>query len=107
MTDTTTGPQRFAPTGERSIEEQIQSLTEAERGCFDNLKEKWAAKYPDQPFSDQMILRFARCSPGTEKFNEAASWKVMKKFDRKYLTLKAASMEEQLLSKVSVYNCCC
>jgi hypothetical protein len=104
MTDTvaaaSVGPQRFAPTGERPIEEQIGSLTTAERECFDNLTTKWAKKYPEQPFTDQMILRFARCSPGTEKFNEKASWKVMKKFDRKYLDLKAAGIEDQLLSKV-------
>ena len=94
------GPQRFAPAvGERTIEEQIASLSSTEKECFDTLKSKWNEKYPDQPFTDAMILRFARCSPGMEKFNEKAAWKVMKKFDRRYLHLKAAGMEDQLLSK--------
>lgn len=93
------GPMRFAPKGERSFEEQLSSLTEAERECFDNLKEKWQAKHEDIEFSDEMFLRFARCSPGKHKFVESASWKVMKKFNPRYLSLKAAPMEEQLLSK--------
>lgn len=93
------GPVRFAPKGERSIQEQIDSLEPSERECFDNLKKKWEDKHPDEPFPDAMYLRFARCSPGAKKFNESASWKVMKKFDRRYLTLKAADIEDQLLSK--------
>lgn len=91
------GPMRFAPKGERSIQEQIDALTEAEKACFDNLKKKW--EKDGEPFSDEMYLRFARCSPGTKKFNEKASWKVMKKFEKRYLDLKAADLEKQLASK--------
>ncbi len=46
-----------------------------------------------------MYLRFARCSPGPKKFNAKTAWKVMKNFDRKYLTLQATDMEDQLLTK--------
>lgn len=98
------GPMRFAGTGEKSIMEQIEALNSEEKKCFDDLKEKWNKKYPDQPFSDEMILRFARCSPGNDKFNSHASWKVMKKYDRRYLDLKAEKMEQQLLSKVRDMN---
>ena len=92
------GPMRFAPVGERSVIEQIAALSPPERECFDNLKTMWEAKNL-HPFSDAMILRFARCSPGTQKFNEKAAWKVMQKFDPRYLELTVASMEGQLRSK--------
>jgi hypothetical protein len=92
------GPMRFAPTGERSIAEQIAALTEAEKQCFDNLKAKWEKTY--EPFSDEMYLRFARCSPGKEKFNEKTAFKVMKSFPRRYLELNATDLEKQLATKV-------
>ena len=38
-------------------------------------------------------------SPGKNKFNQDTAWKVMKKFDTRYLTLTAASIEDQLLTK--------
>jgi CRAL/TRIO domain len=93
------GPMRFALKGEQSVEEQIQALTESEKACFDNLKMKWEEKHPDDGFSDSFYLRFARCSPGKEKFSEKAAWKVMKKFDKRYASLKAADLEKQLATK--------
>lgn len=92
------GPMRFAPVGERSTDEQIAALSSQEKQCFDKLKAKWEAK-KSHSFSDEMILRFARCSPGTTKFNEKTAWKVMQKFDPRYLELTAAGMEQQLRSK--------
>lgn len=92
------GPMRFAPTEERSIEEQIASLNEAEKKCFDNLKAKWEKTY--EPFSDEIYLRFARCSPGKEKFNEKSAFIVMKSFPRRYLELNAMKIEKQLATKV-------
>jgi hypothetical protein len=96
------GPMRFAPSkDERTTDEQIDSLDDqGERACFDALKTKWQDKYPEKAFSDEMLLRFARCSPGKKKFQTNNSWKVMRKFDHRYLSLKAATMEKQLLSKV-------
>jgi hypothetical protein len=95
------GPLRFAPSDEeRSLQAQLDALTDAERTCLDHLKSKWQAQYPQTPLSDAMVLRFARCSPGATKFNEKAAWKVMKHFDMRYLTLTASSLESQLLSKV-------
>jgi len=101
-TMTITGAERFSPSkDERSIEEQIAGLSKEEKECFDNLKAKWNKEFPDDShtLSDEMILRFAYCSPGEKKFNEKASWKVMKNFDRRFLSLKAVDLEEQLLSK--------
>lgn len=93
------GPMRFAHANERSITEQIAALTESEKACFDALKTKWEKSHADQPFSDEMYLRFARCSPGKKKFQKDASYKVMKRFDRRYLTLTASKLEGQLQSK--------
>lgn len=93
------GPMRFAPKDERSMEEQIASLSPSERECFDNLKARWEKKDRGYTFSDAMYLRFARCSPGPKKFNEEAAWRVMKKFDPRYLTLTAAQQEKQLLTQ--------
>lgn len=102
------GPMRFAPKGERSFLEQLEALSPEERQCFDNLKEKWnkhveenkeKGATPNHSYSDEMILRFARCSPGRKKFDESALWKVMKKFDPRYMTLTAEGLEEQLMSK--------
>lgn len=92
---------RFAPHGERTIEEQIAALTTDEKACFDALKSRWnAQKKKPHDYSDEMILRFARCSPGAKKFNEKTAWKVMHKFDaRYYLDLTATELEQQLLSK--------
>ena len=92
------GPMRFSPIGERSIEEQIAALTPEEKECFDTLKTKWERKITHS-YSDEMILRFARCSPGVKKFNDKAAMKVMLKFNPGYLELTAAVMEKQLLSK--------
>ena len=96
------GPNRFAAEGERPIGMQIASLSEEERVCFDNLRSRWKDLHPDRPFSDEMYLRFARCSPGKTKFNEMTAWRVMNRFDRRYLVLTAARLESQLLSKVRV-----
>lgn len=96
-----TGPMRFSTREERPISDQIAALSESERECFDTLKQKWQNKKPDEAdvFTDEMYLRFARCSPGKHKFKAEASWKVMKKFDQRYLSLRATSLESQLMSK--------
>mmetsp|Transcript_9104 Transcript_9104/g.16531 ORF Transcript_9104/g.16531 Transcript_9104/m.16531 type:complete len:343 (+) Transcript_9104:257-1285(+) len=95
------GPSRFAPRNdrERSISEQVASLTRKEKKCLENLKQRWETRNPDLPFSDSMYLRFARTSPGGKKFNEKASWEVMKKFDHHYLSLTAEVLEPQLMTK--------
>ncbi len=96
------GPMRFAPVNERPLQEQLDSLTPDEKKCFDELKSKWEREHPNEPFSDEMILRFARCSPGAKKFNTKTAWKVMQRFDRRYLTMKASDIEHQLMSQVLV-----
>lgn len=95
-------PERFAPPpGERTVQEQIDDLSPEEFECFENLKRRWSEKYPDEAdlFDDEMILRFAYCSPGPEKFNEAAAWKVMQNYDKRFLSLTATYLEEQLSTK--------
>ena len=94
------GPNRFAAKGERPISEQIASLSPEERECYNSLRIRWKALHPDRPYSDEMYLRFARCSPGKTKFNEKTAWRVMNRFDRRYLVLTASRLESQLLSKV-------
>lgn len=78
----------------------MASLTPEERGAVDTLKTTWETqtKVPHE-FDDAMYLRFARCSPGPKKFNPETAWKVMKKYDVRYLTLNAADLEAQLLTK--------
>mmetsp|Transcript_33925 Transcript_33925/g.50652 ORF Transcript_33925/g.50652 Transcript_33925/m.50652 type:complete len:275 (-) Transcript_33925:339-1163(-) len=93
------GPCRFAPVGEKSFSEQLASLSTEERACYDELKSRWEKKDRGFVYPDEMYLRFARCSPGPEKFNAKAAWKVMKNYDSRYLGLTAASMEKQILSK--------
>jgi hypothetical protein len=95
------GPMRFAPHRELSIRKQIVSLSRPERVCFENLKRKWERKNSDLPFTNEMYLRFARCSPGKRPFDEKESWSVMKDFDHHYLSLTAEVLEMQLLTKVS------
>ena len=95
------GPDRFDyRKGQRSIDDQIASLSEQQRECVENLKKRWEAENPDLPFSSEMYLRFARNSPGQRTFNEKASWVTMKNFDHRFLSLTAEALEEQLSTKV-------
>ena len=100
------GPERFAlPPNERSIDEQMASLSSEERKCFDTLKEKWYKEYAKERadlLEDAMILRFACNLPGKAKFNVKTAWKVMKRFNTRYLDLTLSSspkLERQLLTK--------
>jgi len=83
------------------VSKQIDDLKPEERACFDALKARWEKKLDKgrHPFSDEMYLRFARCSPGARKFNEETAYKVIKKFDPRYLTLTATGLEVQLRTK--------
>jgi hypothetical protein len=93
-------PLRFHHPEERTLEQQMASLTPEQRTCVATLKQKWEGQ-PSVPhqFDDAMYLRFARCSPGPTKFNVDSAWKVMKKYDGEYLNLTATQLEEQLLTK--------
>jgi len=93
------GPMRFAAKSEVTLAEQIAALNPDERACFDELKARWSKKDRGHTYSDLLILRFARCSPGLKKFDVDASFKVMEGFDARYLSLTAESMEKQLLTK--------
>lgn len=106
------GPARFAPKGERSFEEQLESLTKQEKSCYDTLKKRWEERVEEkklkgnksahsniQSFPDEMYLTFARCSPGSKKFDVESAWKVMKAYDQSFITLTASKLESQLESK--------
>lgn len=106
------GPARFAPVGERPLEEQLESLTKEERSCYDTLKERWEERVEEkqlkggkskhsgiQLFPDEMYLIFSRCSPGVKKFDVESAWKVMKNYDQRFLTITADKLESQLETK--------
>jgi hypothetical protein len=96
------GPKRFALTKERPLAEQLADLTPEQKACFEKLKADWSAKNNKNdapPFSDAMILRFARNSPGRTKFNARTAFKVMKRFDQRYLELTAEGLAAQLQTK--------
>jgi hypothetical protein len=101
------GPMRFAPQSkERSIRDQLDALSASERACLDHIKAKWESKkhgagggtHPEQHalFTDEMYLRFARCSG----FSDRSALKTMKKYPRNYQYLTAAALEQSLRSKV-------
>jgi len=92
------GALRFAPSKpERDIEEQLNDLAPSQRETFENLMDRWDERYRPQVMPDDVLLRFLRNS----QFDEKATWKVMRKFPKRYLTaLKAKNFENQLLSKV-------
>jgi hypothetical protein len=101
------GPIRFAPQAkERSIRDQLDALSASERACLEHMKSKWESKHAAAGagaaaeqyalFTDEMYLRFARCS----SFSDRSALKTMKKYPRNYQYLTAAALEQQLRSKV-------
>ena len=70
----------------RPIAEQIASLDERQAQCFAELKAYWEEQRKKKPsrleYSDEMILLFARCSPGNVKFNAKASRGPMLNFSK-------------------------
>jgi hypothetical protein len=101
------GPSRFAIdiTQQHSIHDQLLHLSMEEKMCYDNLKCKWEEAYKPFPYND-WYLRFAKCSPGPDKFNESTAWNVMLHFNRKYSSItqfNIQTVEEQLWKKVRPY----
>ncbi len=83
-----------------SFEDELNGLKNSEYSCFCSLKQKWEEEYPDSPFEDGMYLRFARWSPGGNAYDSRNAWKIMERYDRRYLTLTAESLKAQLMTKV-------
>ena len=79
----------------RTLQQQIDALTIDERRTVNALRIKWEARPNRPPFPSEWYLRFAQCSPGVP-FTMSTAWKVMKKFERRYLTLSITGMERQL-----------
>lgn len=98
------GPMRFAPEKvERTLEQQLDDLRDEERACFDAIMDRWDAKFPAETVPDDLVLRYARNSPGVP-YNAKASWNIMKKLygDKRIqhqLSIKAAAMDQQLMTK--------
>ena len=101
------GPSRFVPDKpERDIQEQLDALTAVERECVDALMDKWDERNPGEPLPDELILRYARNSPGNEAFRKKAAWNTMKALHGSqrekamhHLSLTASKMERQLETK--------
>jgi len=91
---------RKAPVSLRSYQQQMSSLSIEQRSCVIQLKTKWEerADRGNKPLPDEWFIRFAKCSPG-KPFDYTTAWKIMKKFDYRYLDLSILSMERQLLTK--------
>jgi hypothetical protein len=89
---------RFAPPGrERSVEDQINTLSSTERACLRLIKKRWQENNA-AGFTEQMYLRFARSSP-VHPFHVKATLKAMSKYSRRYDALSASLLEKQLRSK--------
>jgi hypothetical protein len=114
-------PHQYRQNRVRTIQEQIDGLSETQRHCFDELKSRWEmrcsrsgqndddgdgnADIPSNPFSDEVILRFARCAPAGPFVTESA-WKVMKKCNPRYMTLTARDLKQRRVrnAKRSIRN---
>jgi hypothetical protein len=87
------GPLRFAPIGERSLEEQVMSLNASDRRCYKNLKQRWddrkSKKGDSTDFPRDAILRFARNNMRNGQFFEEKAWRV-----RKCRSLRAQDFNE-------------
>lgn len=86
--------------GERSLEEQLASLTLAQRACVFALKTKWEEEEDEEKaYPEAFYLRFARCCPG-RPFDYPAALKAMRRFPHRYLQTSICNMTNQLLTKV-------
>eukprot|EP00339_Tiarina_fusa_P029991 CAMPEP_0117057156 /NCGR_PEP_ID=MMETSP0472-20121206/39666_1 /TAXON_ID=693140 ORGANISM="Tiarina fusus, Strain LIS" /NCGR_SAMPLE_ID=MMETSP0472 /ASSEMBLY_ACC=CAM_ASM_000603 /LENGTH=530 /DNA_ID=CAMNT_0004773903 /DNA_START=69 /DNA_END=1661 /DNA_ORIENTATION=+ len=104
------GPMRFSRKGERSLQEQLESLSEPNRQTYRLLVKKWndrARLGGGFPLTNDSILRFARNNCTYSKtdtghnliFQERKAWKAMRKFKKRFWKLTAAELEDQLRTK--------
>lgn len=89
---------------ERTVEQQLASLSLSQRACVCKLKSQWE-EYDGgkHVFPDDWYLRVARCSPG-DPFTFKSAWKVMKRFECHYFDLQMSKMEKSVLTKVSMHS---
>jgi hypothetical protein len=66
----------LAPPPQRSVEEQLDSLSTEEKAKFLELRKYWDSEKREVKYSDYMVLRLLRNSPGKDKFNLASATKV-------------------------------
>lgn len=86
---------------ERSLKDQLDSLTQRERNCFVILRQHWDTDHRAMP--GHMYLRFARFC----RFDIRQGRKLLSKFSDRYLSLTAAALEPQLMTRVSniLFHC--
>jgi hypothetical protein len=105
------GPMRFSRKGERSLQEQLESLSEPNRQTYEHLAKKWNDRARGGgrfPLTYEWILRFARNNCSYSKtntghnivFQERKAWKAMRKFKKRFSKLTiAGELEDQLRTK--------
>lgn len=104
------GPMRFFSHGERSLEDQIQSLSIPNKRAYNNLKQSWQDYQIkirsmggkrvsfDMPTSWHLrYLRFTAKKDGT--FNPQRAFQAEKKLKRRFLNLNVFVLERQLKTK--------
>jgi CRAL/TRIO domain len=90
------GRHHSSSTAGHAVPGPIEALTATEEATFAALKIRWFGLHPDQPMTDEMILRFAR----SHRFREQSAWAAMRALDCRYLTLSARGLEKQLKNRV-------
>ena len=86
---------------ERTPREMLSFLSSDQRTVVLALQKKWedTPEGKAHPMPLDWYIRFARHSPGIP-YTFQSAWKVMKKFDVRYLDLNIVSMEKHLLSRI-------
>lgn len=99
------GPMRFAPVlPERSVQEQLMTMSNMERECFEALIDEWDVKYPSVAIPDELVLRYSRNSPSKKPYDKSNTWKLMALLPKHptlttQLDLTMASLEDQMMTK--------
>jgi CRAL/TRIO domain len=89
---------------ESYVAEQLDALSDKERLCVFTLTDKWNATYPANPIPLNLVLRYARNSPGEERFNAEAAWRTLIKLGKQpsiagQMILTVSNLEHQLRKK--------
>jgi hypothetical protein len=96
------GAMRFSGRGERSFEDQVAEMNNTNKRILKRLLQRWEdsrAKKRSHALSKEWILRFARVTAKRDIFRESHAWAAMRNLKKRYVSLSAHSLEEQLLSK--------
>jgi len=94
---------------ERTIEEQIASLSDHKLSCYETLKaiwedlqefdevtQEWYRVEREYVFTDEMYLRFIRC----HHFQIERALEMMERFEQRYMNLTCSAVERQLANQI-------